>query len=224
MRGQRGVGPYGGKSMKIDVTGERYGKLIAIKRVGTDSYKHPIWLFKCDCGNEHTTLLTNVSRGLTKSCGCIRTAKGRGVVHGYSKSRLYQIYSGIKQRCTNPHIHRFYNYGGRGINICDEWNNNSSSFFKWAVESGYRDDLTIDRKDNNKGYFPDNCQWIPMAEQARNKRCNVFITIDGETNTQAHWAKHFGIYPSSISKLRQRGYSPEEAVHIAVARVSNKTS
>lgn len=130
-------------------------------------------------------------------------------IHGKTKTRLYTIYHGMKQRCYNPNNPRYKNYGYRGIGICDEWLTDFMSFYRWSANNGYSDNLTIDRIDNTKGYSPDNCRWITNAEQQNNKRTNVYINVDDEKKTVAQWAKEKGINPKTLSERYSSGISLE---------------
>jgi hypothetical protein len=102
--------------------------------------------------------------------------------HGMFGTRIYRIYQGIKRRCNNPNASDYKYYGGRGITVCEEWNEKDGfvAFYKWAVENGYADNLTIDRIDVSKGYSPNNCRWVTQVEQARNKRNNHKVVFDGK--------------------------------------------
>ncbi len=127
----------------------------------------------CFCGTEFITSVNNVKRGLTKSCGCYKKARmkaGLTLTHGGTRTRLYSIFQGIKERCYNENYKAYQRYGGRGIKICDEWRDNFPAFRDWALKNGYEDHLTIDREDNDGNYGPDNCRWVERTVQAVNKK------------------------------------------------------
>lgn len=118
--------------------------------------------------------------------------------HGGTHTRLYNVWCGMKERCKNPKSKRFARYGGRGIKVCDEWENDFAEFREWALNNGYADKLTIDRIDNNKGYSPDNCRWATQKEQNRNYSRNHMITYQGETKCLVDWADEFGINRGTV--------------------------
>lgn len=126
----------------------------------------------------------------------------------------------MKMRCYNKNNPEYYLYGERGITICDEWLNDSSSFYKWAYDNGYDENLTsyqctIDRIDVNGGYSPDNCRWVSVFEQANNTRKNIRFEIEGETRTLAEWARHFNVdYHKLYNRVVTRGIPIENAVKI----------
>ena len=123
------------------------------------------------------------------------------ITHGQRHTRLYSIWTDMKTRCNNPKRAKYARYGARGIKVCDEWCNSFEAFYEWAMANGYADNLTIDRKDNDKGYSPENCRWITMEEQASNKSTNHLITHEGQTFTMAEWARITGI-PRLVLKDR----------------------
>ena len=129
--------------------------------------------------------------------------------HGMDGTKLYHIWNGMCGRCLNPSNKDYKDYGGRGITICEEWRI-PENFFGWAFLNGYNVDLSLDRKDTDKGYSPDNCRWISLAEQQRNKRNNRLIEYKGETHCIAEWSEITGIPKGTITSRLRYGWTPEE--------------
>lgn len=128
------------------------------------------------------------------------------------RSRLYNIYRCMITRCENPKVKDYRFYGGRGITICQEWRESFHAFKEWAINNGYRPDLTIERRDNNGPYSPENCRWATVKEQARNRRTTHLVTYNGVTRSMADLAEEHGI-PYGVFALRlRRGWSVERAV------------
>lgn len=128
--------------------------------------------------------------------------------------RIRSIYYNMKARCLRPTHWSYYRYGGRGITICEEWMASRSSFASWAMANGYDDNLTLDRRDNSKGYSPENCQWITHDKQMRNTKKNIFITAFGETRCSKDWSDD-PICPITNQSLLERirkGMEPEKAI------------
>ena len=121
--------------------------------------------------------------------------------HGLCTHPLNTMWCGIKERCLNQNADNFKWYGGRGITICDEWKE-FLPFYEWAINNGWQPGLTIDRIDVNKSYEPDNCRFIPMKKQFRNRRSNRRITVDGETHLQCEWEELLGLRKKILAKWR----------------------
>lgn len=181
--------------IKNDISGNKYGLLTVIKYTGkNDSRRHSIWLCQCDCGNQINVSRNNLVSGNTSSCGCMNMCKK---THGMTDTRLYRIWRDMKTRTTYTCKGVAPSYIRKNIQLCDEWKT-PSNFIEWALNNGYQDNLTIDRIDNNKGYFPENCRWVGVKAQARNRDTNRFITYKGQTKTIADWADELGIDYSKL--------------------------
>lgn len=198
---------------KIDLTGKRYGRLIVVGEEGKDKAGHLKWQCKCDCGNMTVVSGTNLKSGRIKSCGCLlaETIYKHGYAVNGKVDRLYSIWRHMIERCYNEKSKSYEDYGGRGITVCDEWKNDIESFRKWALKNGYADNLTIDRKDNDKGYSPGNCRWADVSMQANNRRSNVLIEYKGETKTLMQWCREIGISFSIVQKRLNYGWSVDRA-------------
>ena len=192
--------------------GERFGRLVAVEYAGKTYDSRHQFLCKCDCGKETVVLEKHLRNGNTQSCGCFKRDAGlaANTTHGQSKTRLYRIWAGLRSRCNNPNDKKFKDYGGRGITVCQEWQNGFESFATWALANGYSEDLTIERKDVNGNYEPSNCLWITSKEQADNKRTSVVITFNGETHTLKRWSEIVGVNYYTMWNRYKAGKSPEE--------------
>ena len=197
-----------------DLTGRRFGRLEVISFSHIANNRMSYWNCLCDCGNEVCVSSGNLKCGNTKSCGCYRSDLQHARKRVKSE-RLHYIWSSMKQRCSNENNHKYKDYGERGISVCKEWEY-FENFYRWSMNNGYSDDLTIDRINNDKGYSPDNCRWATKTEQARNKRNTRFIEYDGEIKPLPEWAEERRIPSSVIRKRLKIGWSMEEALNIPV--------
>ena len=153
---------------KIDLTGKQFGRLTAQEYAG-----HSRWKCICSCGSSAIVKTFSLNTGRTQSCGCLRkeVAAKKATKHGGAHDDLYHVLNMMHQRCENPKCKDFKWYGAEGKHVCPEWSmQNYPAFREWAIKSGYRKGLTIDRIDPNKGYCPDNCRWITISEQQSNRR------------------------------------------------------
>lgn len=186
---------------KIDITGNKYGRLTVIKENGKCG-KNIKWLCKCDCGKEISVISYNLKNGHTRSCGCFqKESKSKShSTHKCSNSRLYRIWRHIKSRCLNKNVSCYKNYGGRGIKICSDWEYSFESFRDWALSNGYKEELSIDRINVNGNYEPSNCRWANAKLQANNKTNNHIIKYKGERKTLSEWSSIIGINSLTIFK------------------------
>lgn len=149
------------------MAGKHFSRWTAIEQTGNTKGGGALWLCECSCGNRRTVLGSDLRNGKSQSCGCLlkEIFAAHRTTHGGSKTRLHTIWKGMLARCASDNP----TYGGRGISVCEQWKS-FVIFREWAANSGYREDLTIERKEVNGNYEPSNCEWIPLSEQAKNRR------------------------------------------------------
>ena len=202
------------KKVRHELAGRKFGRLTVLEYAYTKNGT-AIWKCRCECGKVAYPSSGNLLSGNSKSCGCLHDEelKKRVTTHGETKTRLYNIWHKMIQRCCNPKEKAFENYGGRGISVCKEWRNGFEVFKEWAVANGYSDNLTIDRIDNDGDYEPKNCRWATTEVQANNKRSNRFIAYNGKTQTIKQWADELGInYYTLQSRITKRHWDIERAL------------
>lgn len=210
-----------------DITGLRVGKLVAVRPVGRNNRRKIVWECLCDCGETIERLgylLTRAKKkGQPSSCGCDHHLKEHGLLTKDAPDEnwlLNYIWKGMRQRCFNPENNDYHRYGGRGISICEEWED-FARFYQWANEAGYEKGLTIERVDVNGDYCPENCTWIPNSEQALNWEDSLLFTYNGKTQGIRAWAEERGInYHTLKARLTYYGWSVERALTETVGDVS----
>lgn len=208
-----------GNDRFMDLTGKQFGELTVL---GLDK-EHDIsqhngqykWICKCSCG-EIVSVYANNLRSTNPSCSKCGYKKVSEKKSGLpsKNNRLYKIYYGMKDRCYNPNIKQYENYGGRGIAICDEWLGKTGfkNFCEWALQNGYTKNLTIDRIDVNGNYEPSNCRWATNKAQQNNKRNTQYIIVYGERLPIKQASEKYGINYHTLRKRLKKGYSPEESI------------
>lgn len=187
----------------IDITGQKFGKLTAIKRNGFDlspSRKHIKWDCICDCGNTVNVRLNCLKSGNTRSCGCLFVGN---IKHGLSKTVEYQTWARIKARCMDKNHPDYYLYGGRGIKLSKEWDESFTEFYQ-DIGDRPSNKHSIDRIDVNGDYSKLNCRWATNYTQSRNKRTNRIIEFNGVKMCLSDWAKKLGLNPTSLHERLQK--------------------
>ena len=200
----------------IDHTGEQFGRLTVIEYAGKNKHGQPMWRCRCDCGKEITVRADGLTTGHTKSCGCYKS--DIHATHRMKNTRLYDIWRGMKKRVGLKTLHNYEEYGGRGITACQEWLDSFEVFRDWAMENGYRDDLSLDRIDNDGPYSPENCRWATQKEQNNNKRNNHVVTYEGKEMTVTQLAEITGIERHTLYRRLNSGWDVEKAVSTPVQK------
>lgn len=215
----------------IDLTGKRFGRLTVLERAPNHG-KRTMWLCCCDCNTQKVVSSDELKSGKTQSCGCLhreisskvlRRMRNEQNADGRSKTRLYKIWKGMKERCYRKTNADYNRYGGRGIQVCSEWRRDFFAFKSWALSCGYSDGLTIDRINNDGDYCPENCRWATISEQSNNRRSNVLLSAYGVTHTMAEWARVVGISTELIWYRLNHGWPVEQAINIPAKKYRNQT-
>lgn len=198
------------------LSGKRFGSLLASKEIGIDRFGKHIYECVCDCGNIVHVKAERLTRGEKTSCGC-KTIRKPTKLNGESRTRLYRIWLGMKFRCAKGDKYRDPHYVKNNIKVCDEWENDYWAFKDWAINHGYSDDLTIDRIDNYGNYCPENCRWVTIAQQNRNRTNNRMVEYNGTTKTLAEWARELNLnYHTLVYRFKKLGMTPAEAFTLPI--------
>ena len=202
----------------VNLQGKKFGRITVIERGENAKNGTARWLCRCDCGNYKLVRNDKLRYGEVVSCGCYLKEKGRkqltthGLLNELYGRELRKSLSAMKYRCNNPHCSQYKNYGARGIKVCEEWETSFAAFYQWAINHGYKKGLSIDRIDNNKGYSPDNCRWIPLVKQQRNKRNNRLVSFNGKTACVAEWCETTGLTHACIVSRLEHKWTVEETL------------
>lgn len=199
----------------------RFGRLTVVSEsIGVSgNRRRMLCLVRCDCGNELTIKKNALKTGNTKSCGCLQRelASERLKTHGRTESKTYESWCCMIARCTNKNRNDYSRYGGAGIKVCGRWLN---SFENFLADMGDRPDgMTIDRKDNSKGYFPGNCRWSTVKEQSRNTKRNVMITHGERTMCVIDWATELGMSHKALRARLKREWSVADALTTPIKKL-----
>lgn len=205
-----------------NIAGQVFGRLTALFKLD-EKHKtgQTLWRCVCQCGNEVDVPVSRLVKGNKKSCGClvVDTARLTSTKHGMRNTKLYSIWESMRKRCYDVNHDSYEHYGKSGITVFEEWNNNSSSFFKWAESNGYRDGLSLDRICNGKGYYPDNCRFINKTSQGLNK--NITTIRPKDDSPLRPYSVHlgllgtkfyFGSFSSEEDALNRRRYLVNEFI------------
>jgi hypothetical protein len=209
--------------MKLGVqVGTRFGRYVVLSQAKSDANRHIAWLCKCDCGAVRRVRQSHLVSGESKGCGCARLEViiQRSLKHGHCcitengrqrSAPEYHAWQSMLQRCYLQSMPFYLDYGGRGITVCDQWRHD---FSKFLADVGYRPSPkhTLDRIDNNGNYEPGNVRWATRKEQARNRRNNRLISIDGQTRCLAEWCEIFNTSVDRVLKRLLSGMPPEVAL------------
>lgn len=190
--------------------GDRIWKLVYTGEHFKGEHGKAVGYFDCDCGNKNVPIhLSAIKCGYRKTCGCLRMNKQ--CISSHDRNKLYNTWRGMKRRCLDSSCKHYHNYGGRGIAICQEWLDDFDNFVDWALLSGWKEGLTLEREDVDGNYCPENCSWKTMKEQHRNRRDNVVYTYNGKTQCLSDWLEETGVSRQTYySRLRAGKTSFEE--------------
>ena len=214
----KGITKSCGCGHRKSLIGRKYGSLTVVDYATKhNGIEDTYWICKCDCGNIVEVNGDSLNKGRVVRCKQCPKPKGNDspvFKHGLTNSRLMRIWTDIKARCYNPNEKAYKNYGGRGVKMCDEWRNNSKSFFYWALNNGYNETLTIDRINTNGNYEPSNCRWVDRKTQCNNQRNNHYVEYKGERLTISQLAEKYGLKKHRVVSRLLWGWSIEDAVEL----------
>lgn len=190
-----------------NLTNQKFGRLTVVEITNErTSGRHVVWKCICDCGNECYVNAASLTSGKTKSCGCLaKESRGTSrITHHKSNEKIYRVWQSMKDRCNRKKNKNYPHYGGRGLKVFSEWEDDFQTFYDWALANGYKEGSQIDRVDVNGNYEPSNCRWVNVKMQQNNKRNNHLITYRGITHTITEWEDLLGFKRGVISSRINR--------------------
>lgn len=199
---------------KLNLIGQTFGRLTVLRKIRKNNCI--FWRCQCQCGKKTTVRGKDLRSLKTRSCGCYqreitsRISRKHGD-SGKNGSKLYLVWQSMKYRCSNKNDKGYKHYGGRGIKLCKQWHD-YRAFKKWALAHGYREDLQIDRINNDGNYTPKNCQWVPHKQNMRNTRRTRWETIKGKTKSLAEWCEIYDVSYKTVHARLERGWDLLDAL------------
>jgi len=196
----------------IDLAGQRFGRLTVVSRAKNSKEGSSRWNCECDCGGTTMASCHDLRSGHTRSCGCLSRDRAREahLSHGMCGTSTHGIWKTMRQRCMNPNNPGYKNYGDRGITVCERWD----KFENFYEDMGERPKgMSIDRRDNNGNYCPENCSWDTRKNQSRNTRRTILIEYQGKTQCMKAWSEELGIKYMTLW-YRLRDHSPQIAFNM----------
>jgi hypothetical protein len=195
----------------IDLSDQRFGRLRVISRAGKNKHNQLLWNCECDCGQKCVCLGFVMRRGETQSCGCLHReiTSTINASHGMAGTPIYAIYRSMMQRCYDKNSQAYNRYGGRGINVCDQWQQFEGFYDAMGDKPK---DMSLDRIDNNGDYSPENVKWANAKTQANNRKSNVVLEHNGKKQTMQQWSDELGLKVGTVWARLNRGWNISQAL------------
>ena len=210
-----------GKKLDVlELIGLKFGRLTIVSSCDQKVHGRRAVHCQCSCGNKFIATINALKKSNTRSCGCLRLDEPNHLTHSLRKHGLYSVWANMKQRCYNPKVPKYADYGGRGIDICDNWRNSFIEFYNWSMSNGWQKGLEIDRVNNNKGYSPDNCRFVTRAVNVSNMRTSKILTYENKTMSMKDWAIYLNIgYRTLQQRLHKCNMPLEKALSSKAYRI-----
>lgn len=197
-----------GRPVKLDLSGQKFGRWLVESRADVNAKGEIYWNCTCECGTRQMVRANTLTSGRSTSCGCLH--REAVTSHGYTGTPTFKSWESMRQRCNNPKSPDYPRYGGRGIRVCERWQNDFAAFL---ADMGERPDgLTLDRKDVDGDYEPSNCHWATRSRQQRNRTVTELLTHDGQTMCLKDWSEKVGISAKILSWRLKNGWDPQKAL------------